>query len=95
MAPTKAMRANATAKIFFIVLYPNTSSGATSKFVIIVPLSIYERQLGQVTPWALFYQDFLALTTYLDNIQSTGQVLDAVGLSGIDFGSIVFVHRNV
>jgi len=42
LTPTKAMRATATAKIFFIVLYPNTSSGATSKFVIIVPLSVYE-----------------------------------------------------
>ena len=41
-------------------------------FVIIVPLSVYERQLGQVTPWALFYQDFLALTAYLDNIQPFG-----------------------
>ena len=36
---------------FFIVLYPNTSSGATSKFVIIVPLSVYVRLLGQVTSW--------------------------------------------
>ena len=58
--------------IVFIIIYPNTSSGATSKFVIIVPLSIYERQLGQVTPWALFYQNFLALTAYLDNIQPFG-----------------------
>ena len=70
-------------------------SGATSKFVIIVPLSVYERYLGQVTPWALFYQNFLALTTYSDNIHPSGQVLDAVGLSRIDYGSIVFVHRNV